>query len=320
MRIRSLILPIALAAVASAAEPALPEPVAASPKEAALERLLSERASPEAFAQAVEEATKQGIGSQAILEAKFIYHVDRQEDAELAAMLPDFLKRNESFKLAESEIFATKEDWLAVIEYVQAIAALRNGDKVAFKKHITEAFWLSPKQGSAFAPHIERLRLDETMASLKIDFTTTFKPVTGGEPIPLSKVIGKDKAVLLQFWSPLSSECEATLPDFAAIATELGKNNIPVATLILENSENSIESTLTMLKPLGEKPPGTWLVDHDQDPLSALMRVQNVPTFVLISSEGKVIFNGSYDAEQLWTSLASISPSIKRPEFTNLSE
>jgi len=51
-----------------------------------------------------------------------------------------------------------------------------------------------------------------------------------------------------------------------------------------------------------------------------LLRVQNVPTFVLISSEGKVLFNGSYDAEQLWSSLASINSSIKRPEFTNPSE
>lgn len=320
MRIRSLILPIALAAVATAAEPSAPESITASPKEAALERLLSERSSPEAFAQAVEEATKQGIGGQAILEAKFIYHVDRQEDAELAAMLPDFIKRNESFKLSESEIFATKEDWLAVIEYIQAIASLRDGDKTAFKKHITEAFWLSPKQGSAFAPHIERLRLEETMAALKLDFTTTFQPVAGGEPLALSKIIGSGKAILLQFWSPLSSECEATLPDFAAIAVELGRNDIPVATLILEDSESSIRSTLAMLAPLGGKPPGTWLVDRDQDPLSALMRVQNVPTFALVSSEGKVLFNGSYDEEQLWASLASINPSIKRPEFTNTSE
>jgi thiol-disulfide isomerase/thioredoxin len=320
MRYPSFILPIAFAAMVSAAEPAGPEPVAASPREAALERLLSERVSPEAFAQAVEEATRQGIGEQALLEAKFIFHVDRQEDAAIAAMLPEFLKRNESFKLAESEIFATKEDWLAVIEYVQAISALRNGDKAAFKKHITEAFWLSPKQGSAFAPHIERLRLDETMASLKVDFTLAFAPVSGGEPIALSKILGTGKAMLLQFWSPLSGECEASLPDFVAIEKELAKNNVPTATLILESSGKSISDTLSILKPLGANPPGTWLVDHEQDPISALMRVQNVPVFALISPEGKVLFNGTYDAGELWNALATINPSIKRPAFTNLSE
>ena len=317
MRFRSLILPIALAAIATAAEPSAPEPAAASPKEAALERLLSERSSPEAFAQAVDEAGKQGIGGQAILEARFIFHVDRQEDAAVAAMLPEFLKQNESFKLGESEIFATKEDWLAVIEYVQAIAALRGGDKAEFKKHITEAFWLSPKQGTAFAPHIERLRLDETMAAVKIDFSSAFNPVTGGEPVALSKIIGSNKAILLQFWSPWSGECEASLPDFTAITAELAKNNIPVATLILENSEKSTADTIAMLKPLGEKPPGVWLVDRERDPLSTLLRVQTVPVFVLVSSEGKILFNGSYDSKELWSSLAGINPSIKRPELPN---
>ena len=65
-----------------------------------------------------------------------------------------------------------KEDWLAVIEYVQAIAALKKGDKAAFKTHITEAFWLSPRQASAFAPHIDRMRLEEAMRAVKIDFET----------------------------------------------------------------------------------------------------------------------------------------------------
>ena len=35
---------------------------------------------------------------QAILEARFLYHVDRREDDAIAAMLPEFLKQQEHFK------------------------------------------------------------------------------------------------------------------------------------------------------------------------------------------------------------------------------
>lgn len=316
-----IILPALFAAFTLAAESGATEPpLAASPKEAALEHLLSERSSPEAFAVAVKEARERGISEQAILEARFIFHIDREEDGAIAAMLPDFLERDKNFKLGESEIFATKEDWLAVVQYVQAIVALRSGDKASFKKHITEAFWLSPKQGSAFGTHIERLRLDETMATVKLDFTSSFTPLSGGEAVPLSSVLGKSKAIIIQFWSPMSGECEATLPDFVTIAAELEKNGIAVASVVLEDSGRGLADTRAMLAPLGEKPPGTWLVDRERDPLSALLRVQSVPVFALISTDGKVLFNGPSSSDGLWSALRSVSPSIQRPSLSHSQE
>lgn len=316
MRLHSLILPFFISALAASAQtkPAEPAAEALSPKEAALDRLLTERTSTEALASSIEEARKQGISEQAILEARFIYHVDRNEDQAVAALLPDFLKRNETFKLEESEIFATREDWLAVIEYVKAITALRSGDKAAFKAHITEAFWLSPKQGTAFAPHIDRLRMEETMASVKIDFAETFLPLIEGDPIALSRILGGKKALLIQFWSPFSAECEAMLPDFAKIESEITQKDIAVATIVLENSPKSLADARGMI---GAKPTGQWLIDHERDPLSPRLRIQNVPVFVLISPEGRVLSNGSANAAELWTALTKINPSIKQPELNS---
>lgn len=321
MRLRSLIIATAIAGIPllRAQQPG-EESAAPSPKDAALEHLLSERSSPDLFKRAIEEARKQGISEQAILEARFIFHVDRQEDEAISAMLPDFLKRSETFRLEESEIFATREDWLAVIEYIRAITALREGNKAGFKTHITEAFWLSPKQGSAFAPHIERVRLEETMATVKIDFSAAFPPLAGGQAVPLSSIIKDNKALLLQFWSPLSAECEASLGDFAAIAAELSENNIPCVTLLLENSEKGLSDTTGMLKNVGEKTPGTWLVDREREAFSTMLRVQNIPALVLISKEGKVLFNGSYGDAALWTALQAIAPGIEKPELQSASE
>ena len=166
MRLQPILLaPFALmtALMAAPAAPPVEKSAApATPREAALEKLLAERESPAALEGAIANARKQGVSEQAIPEARFLYHVDRREDDALAAMLPALLKQRDTFRPEDSAIFGVKEDWLAVIEYVQAIAALGKGDKPAFKQHITEAFWLSPRQGAAYAPHIERLRLEES--------------------------------------------------------------------------------------------------------------------------------------------------------------
>ena len=127
----------------AAAPPAAVQAATADPREAALARLFSERESAATLQAAIEQARKQGISEQVILEARFLFLVDRHDDEGLVALLPEFAKRRETFTPELSKIFAFKEDWLAVNEYLEALAALKKADKDAFKKHITEAFWLS---------------------------------------------------------------------------------------------------------------------------------------------------------------------------------
>jgi hypothetical protein len=287
-----------------------------TPREAALEHLLSERGSLTAFEAAVADARKKGVTEQALLEARFLFHVDRQEDDALAAMLPDFRKRAETFKIEESEIFGTQEDWLAVTEYIVAIDALKRGDKDAFKKHITEAFWLSPRQGAAFAPHIDRLRMKDAMRSVKIDFSTELKPVSGADPISLEKIVEGKKALLFHFWSPWSRESEATLPEFAAAAVKLDQHGIAVVSLLLEDSAKVLTDAREILKNFEPAPPGNWLIDQKQNPLSRLLRVQSVPVIAVISPEGNILFNGHFTDDELWNVLKKIDATIVRPELS----
>jgi hypothetical protein len=285
-----------------------------SPREIALDNLLSERGSDKALDTAIADARKIGISEQAILEARFLYHVDRREDDAIAAMLPEFTKQNETFKIEDSEIFSVKEDWLAVLEYVQAIDSLKKGDKAAFKTHITEAFWLSPRQASAFAPHIDRMRLEDAMHGVKIDFTSRFVPLAAGEPVPLDKLMADKKALLLHFWSPLNRECESSMPDFVITAKALGEKGIAVASLLPDDSPKMLTAARDMLHPLGDNPPGAWLVDTKEKPLGRDLRIQGLPVFVLVSSEGKILFNGDPTDDAFWDALTKIDSSIIRPE------
>jgi hypothetical protein len=290
-----------------------------SRREAALEQLLAARESPAALQTAIDHARKQGVGEQAILEARFLFHVDRHDDAAIAAMLPDFSKRNEAFKLEESEIFATNEDWLATYEYVQAIAALGKGDKAAFKRHITEAFWLSPGQGAAFAPHIERLRLDEAMRAVKIDFATEFVTINSSTTQSLKKILGDNRALLLHFWSPWSDEGESGMTDFTVTAKALAAHHIAVASILPEASPKLLEDARESIKDIGKSNPGACLIDHAGHPLHRLLRVRTFPTMVLVAGDGTILFNGDPAADALWDALRKLSPELRRPALPEAS-
>lgn len=317
MRPHTFLLVLLALAASAVAQPAAPD---MSGREVALDNLLSERRSIEELDKVIAEARKSGVSEQSILEARFLYHVDHQEDDAIAAMLPDFLKQREKFKIADSAIFSVEEDWLAVIEYVQAIDSLKKGDKAAFKTHITEAFWLSPRQASAFAPHIERLRLEESMSSVKIDFSTRMVSLTGDKAVSLTSLLEGKKSMILHFWSPSNRESEASLPDFAIAAAALETAGIAMVSILPENSPKTVAKARAMIAKTPGGLPGAWLIDGNGSPLARKLRVQMLPTFVLVSKEGNVVFNGEPDDDALWNALAKIDPAIVRPRSPELPE
>jgi hypothetical protein len=318
MRIHIAIVSLIAALASLMAEPLPPDvaPVSGgvATRASALDDLLSERKSIPALDVAIAAARKAGVSEQSILEARFLYHVDHREDEAIASMLPEFLKQRDAFKVEDSAIFAVKEDWLAVIEYVQAIASLGKEDKDAFKKHITEAFWLSPRQAAAFAPHIERLRLEEVMRSVKIDFTSKLSPLGIGDPVSLAKIIEGKKALLLHFWAPQSSECEAAMPDFVKTAAMLSSNEIAVVSLLPHGSSETMAKARSMILPYAGKPCGVWLVDSIENPISRDLRIQNLPNMVIVSTDGKILFNGDPTDDAFWDALKKIDARIIRPE------
>ncbi|MBC8127706.1 MAG: hypothetical protein H8M99_11260 [Gloeobacteraceae cyanobacterium ES-bin-144] len=304
--------------IATAEPQALPDnTVSSSSRETVLNNLLSERDSPAALDRAIAAARKIGISEQAILEARFLYHIDHNDDDAIVTLLPEFLKQRDAYKIENTAVFNTKDDWLAVIEYVQAIDAMKKGDKDAFKRHITEAFWLSPQQAAAFAPQIQRMRLEEAMRSVKIDFTLKLLPVVSGDAVSLETLIENKKALLFHFWSPASRECEASLPDFAATAITLSSNDIAVVSLIPDDTPKFLADSRGMLQSLGVNRPDAWLIDSKEKPLGRDLRIQNLPTMVLISTDGKVLFNGDPTDEEFWEKLKSIDAKIVRPNSTS---
>ena len=289
---------------------------AQEPEEAnILEKIFTLR-DPSIFAEAMEEAKQAGIHPQALLEAKFLFLVDTGTNAQIAALAEEMKLLKETFSLKHSQIFSVKEDWLAVTHYTQALAALEQNDRTAFRAHITEAFWLSPRQASAYAPHIEQLHLDDAMTNIQLQPEHPLHFHTKEGSTTFQEILAEKKAALLYFWSPWSREVQATFDDFITLAKLCEKHNITTLAIHSDTNAESMLDAKAFIKAQETTKAFEWIIDQQEEPLAQMMRVQRHPTIVLLSKEGYVLYNGTLDNKQLWLELKEIAPELITPEST----
>ena len=285
---------------------------ASKDREAALEKLFATLGQDE-FATALKQAKQADVHPQVLLEARFLNLIDLGDNAAIAAMAPELNEKRDSFDPNHSEVFALKDDWLAIIHYGQALAALEKNNKVDFKKHITEAFWLSPRQAQAFGPHIERLQLEEAMQSIKLTLTQSLKSQIDGQLATLAQHMEGRKAIILYFWNPMSQEIQINLPDFVITTQTCHQNNIPVLAILTGQYPDIIQDAEIIRKEDAKQAQCTWLIDSNNKSLGSLLRVRDIPTMVIVSPEGEILFNGHPTNKTFWIALEKLSPKFKRP-------
>lgn len=268
----------------------------------------------EAEFQAALKAARAGkVGKQALLEARFLFLIDQHDNAGIANLVPELVARQDQFKVEDSAIFGFKEEWQSVVHYARALAALENDDPAGFKSHITEAYWLSPRQASVFTPHIEELRLDTEMTKVRVDLQQVFPGLDSTTRTTLQHIAGDAQHVVLHFWSPWSRECVSSINDFVATSNELVKNQIPVIAILADSSPDILPDATAFRSDLTSNPSITWLLDDPQHPLGRLLRVTELPTVALVDKSGAVLFNGRPTNPKLWLHLQQVAPKLVRP-------
>ena len=269
-----------------------PAPISLPPKEAAMDALFAIPETQAQWDQAEAEARKQGVPEQTILEARFLYHVEHKNDQGIIDLLPIWEKQEKTFTLDHSEIFATREDFLAVVEFARALKALSEKKREDFKKHITEALWLSPGQASAFTPYIENLRLSEHIQQAKIDLLTQLTDLDQKNPSTLKSQLGNNRGLLLNFWSPWSPDCDTAMMDLSSACPSLEKEKIALASILIDGRTEILAEAKDFLKQKKTPLPGPQWLDLSKNSLAARLRVTDLPTLVLLSPEGKILFHG----------------------------
>jgi thiol-disulfide isomerase/thioredoxin len=294
--------------------PESPQPiplVQGTPREMVLDTLFSIPATKEEMEQAIGKAKKQGIPEQTILEARFLFFVEHNNDQGIVALLPELEKQLPTFTLDDSEIFATAEDFQAIIEFAHALKSLAEKQNDEFKKHITEALWLSPSQASAFTPYIEKNRLREHVKKTVIALDTSLNDLHTDQGHTLQSLLGKNNALLMLFWSPWSPDCETAMTDVSGLAKTLPQQKISLTSVLVDGKSEIVAEAKEFLKGQEAPMPGSQLVDRAKNSLGAQLRITNMPTLVLLSPEGKILFHGAPEDPLLEEQITLLSAASK---------
>lgn len=268
---------------------------------------------PAKFDAAVKRANKLGMHKQTILEATFLYYVDTENYKGIASIHTHFQNHLQKFDLDESKIFATKEQWQSVIEYSLALQALEKDDQENFKKHITEAYWLSPETANAFSHHITTHRNKKLMDKITITPDRELLTLESKKPITFKELIKDNDALILRFWSPWNQELDTTYPFIESAASQCKNKKITFASILLDNDDQLVATAKELIA--DQKPAiiCQWLIDSNKKPLSKELRIADLPTLVIITNDGKITYHGTASNNSFWKALSKINPEFKKP-------
>jgi thiol-disulfide isomerase/thioredoxin len=272
-----------------------------------VKRLFAQDTSEEDLLKLAKEANKAGVLRQQIIEAKLVWGLRQQNTAFLVKILPEVEILAGSFDPASAAAVPNAEAVKSFVAYIKALKAGEASDAAGFKANILEAIWLSPQQAPVFIQAIEKFRLEEKMAALLIDLKAPLITSTG-EATTLNDVLGGRKALLLDFWASWCGPCMNLMPALKTKAAALSSHGIVVAAMN-KDDENAEATAERIRQEQNAKLP--WLVEPAERPYSKALDIATIPRMVLLSPEGKVLFNGHPEDPALWVALKKIDPAIE---------
>lgn len=255
------------------------------------------------------EASRANLPRQQIIEAKLLWGLNHQDSAFLIKILPEVEILASSFDPATAAALPNAEAVASFIPYIKALKAGEAGDEAGFKNNILEAIWLNPQQGRVFLQAIEKYRRESKMSSLVVDLKI---PLTssGGEATTLDDQVRGKKALLLDFWASWCGPCMNLMPSLKKKAEKLASHGIVVAAMN-KDDENAESIAERIRKEQDANFP--WLVEPAERPYTKAFEIDSIPRMILLSPEGKVLFNGHPEDPALWAALKKIDPTIEAP-------
>lgn len=245
------------------------------------------------FDKALKKAKEAKISPQVLFEAEFLYAIDKSDYPKLAKLIERLPELEKTFEVHQSEIFSTKDDWLAVASFIKAIHALENKQVEVFKTSIKEAFWLSPEQAPAFGPHIENFKIQQLKETFQFNFNHTEVNQKSEQEVEFKTLLGEKKGVLLYFYSPWSRESMLATEDVTKVHQFAEKNQLTHIQINIEQGEDAEKDNLEYVKSVKPENSHYWLQLKTKSTLLDSLRIKRTPTVIHLSPDGKILLHGS---------------------------
>ena len=129
--------------------------------------------------------------------------------------------------------------------------------------------------------------------------------------------VGADGVVLIDFWASWCGPCLNLMPELQKKSDALKAHGVVVVGMNSEEAQGGgdVDAAVATLKQ--EKLNLPWVLEPKGTPFTKLLRIDSIPRMVLISPEGKVLFNGHPEDPELWVALKKVDAGIEEVKSEN---
>jgi len=265
-----------------------------------MERLFNPKATEAEFQRELATARAADAPAQILLEAQLLRHLYNDNYVAAADMIPDVEKAMTGFDPDTSQFFNSLQSFQGFLTGLRALDAQRKNDAAGFEKNIKDAFWQSPELGPLYAKWTTEFQNDQAMAKLTLPLDIPLASADGGTRT-LRQLIGSNKAVLINVWATWCHFCMEAMPQLPAKAKKLAPQgvalvgmNVGDGTAIAAKVKQDAQLSLP------------WVVEPEELPYTMPLRMSLLPRMVLVTPEGKVLFNGHPESPKLKQALQKL--------------
>ena len=259
----------------------------------------------EAFAAALQQGKEEGLNAHVLLEAQLAHALYARDSATLVSLKQPLVDAGANLNLEESRLFHNRQAYDSMLEGISALEAGQKGDAAGFEKHIKQALWLAPEpMQMLYLQWLNGYRTQEAMKKIVVPLDQQIPTAEGGQTT-LKQLMGENKALLLDFWASWCGPCMVAMEGINEKSAKLAGQGV---VMVGVNTEGDAKIASDIKKQKQVQLP--WLLEEIGGTYTTLFQTESIPQFVLVSSEGKVLFNGHPEDPALKVALKKIGVTL----------